>query len=230
VTQAAGLTLTSARLVLRLLGLPAKAPSGIARGGASRWHNKREHQPPGRADPCLLTAPVEKGQHMKRLHTVPARLIGLVGLVGGLGLGIALVTPPAIAQASTASQICETDGPWCWVNEGPGADVQTAEAGSAWAKADSGTSWDGHEMYYIKTGSGTCLSDAEGDYLWTGDCSTDHPTQLFYWAASGPIVNEETSNQEGAWYCVDREGSSGLLGNAKCPSGTPPAGETWFLT
>lgn len=110
------------------------------------------------------------------------------------------------------------------------ANIQTNAAGSGWVKESSGTTWENHKMYYIKTGSGTCAWDSRGNYVANARCANG-PEELYYLAASGAIVNEEVSSQLQHLECLTvTNHSGGLIGNIQCPSGTPPASETfsWF--
>jgi hypothetical protein len=151
---------------------------------------------------------------------------------------VAALIVPAATAAHAAPEVlgylCDGNGA-CLINEGAGQQVHTGATGTGWTYEYSGYVWDfggkAYDVYYIVNGSGLCAEDAAGGYVTTGSCTGEGTDPLFYPAASGAIVSEETSQEEGHLYCLtvsDKPG--GLIGNVHCPAGTPPASENFTWT
>lgn len=165
---------------------------------------------------------------MKRVRSL------LVMLVVSLGVAFALIAPSALpAQASSLSYIAESDGPYCWVNNGPGDDVTIRVCpGTGWAEEATGTTWDGRDTVYLVTGSSTCAIDnGRGAYVLTDTCAAAARDYFYYDATDGALVSVYATGQVGQFQCLIVEGSNGKIGNFDCPPASEylPQDAGWYF-
>jgi hypothetical protein len=161
---------------------------------------------------------------MKRLLAFSGMLT--VGLVA-----FSLMGPATTAARADSLQVLCDMKVQCWLNNGPSNSITTTPPGNPygtgwWAK-DADTTWNGHEMYFILTGSGTCAWDAgNGSTLSTvtsNYCIKSNPEALFYPAPSmnGAIVNDYATGDLGHLACLTVLSDS-LIGNFQCPPASEP--------
>jgi hypothetical protein len=165
----------------------------------------------------------------------------LLVLAGGAGLAFAFLVPLAPAADAALQYMCDEGGGYnapsndCWVNNGLNTAVSTDDAGSGWRAVDADTTWDGHEMYYLETGSDTCAFDGgTGTYLDTESCDQGVKATELFWLSggvSGPgaIVSDFATGDAGHLQCLWADVSNDYIGNATCPSGETATNETWYF-
>lgn len=141
-----------------------------------------------------------------------------------LAFGLLAFAPAALASTN---ELCD-QAYGCWINKGYGHNIGVAQPGqgSAFARYDTGGTWQGHDLFELKTGAGDCAEDGGiGAHLTVERGCTGGNDELYYFPGgeiTGVIVSIGTSIQEGGeHYCLIDESPGGSVGNQRCPSSDP---------
>jgi hypothetical protein len=158
---------------------------------------------------------------MRTLTRAVVASMAAASLIGFMIPAATAATRPA--GPLTRYDICSANG--CLENEGNDNATSLSTPGTGYSNEYS-TTWDGHTVNAWSSPDGNCLQAYEATMREVA-CN-DGADELFYIAASGALVSDGQSGQNGHLACAQ-----GLVTDVtyfvNCPAGTPEPDEQWSL-